>query len=179
MARFSIPVPVPGEDYSAPLFTYLVQYGLSHLTNTYQRTGNPIPSAATLADILTEHLMDAIPEHLDRGDDHDRRAVDRVTLSWLARSAPRAAEYALKRYSPDYLQHASRGGRRSKRPKTTLARTVALFPDLSAHEIAERLGCSDATVYRRRAELRHVAVVEQLGFTTGDWEVDELLLPDR
>jgi hypothetical protein len=154
LSKFSFPTPTVGKSFDRAVYRFMTQFGLHYLVEVFQRSGTPIPGCDELAATLRDRVIAEAPHRVVSGYG-GRLPGHLVSVEWLERSSVTAAEFVLDVYDPGYLVRASAGGRKH-RPRMKRFRSLDLLafsPTLSAQDIADRLGCSLATVYRLRAEL--------------------------
>lgn len=132
-------------DYGSKVMQWMVRSALSYL-HDFRRAEKPFPSAEDLSDWIARLALKNGAEGPLKWDQIFKKADD-------------AAAFALDSWDESEYQaivaQASYRGSLSKRgPSFTLDMLEALPAGLSIAQQAEALGCSTATVKRRRADLR-------------------------
>lgn len=134
--------PQPGgfEDYDSKVASWMIRCGFRYLRESFDLPGLEFPAADDLARWMSAQALLRGGEWAKRIDVEER--------------AQYAAHEALKNWNPEVYVRASRWGSRSRRGPSVTIEDVQAKEGLSIAQAAKELGCSTATVKRRRAEIR-------------------------
>lgn len=153
MSKIFFPEPTEGKAFDRAVYRFMTRCGLRHLI-ACQKAGTLPLSTEALADVIRDRIMLEARSRVVSGYS-GKPPGDRITLEWLERSSLTAAAFALEVFDPGFLAKASAGGKKHRpRIRRTFPFELLPFLDLSAQAAATKLGCSVATIYRLRAEIR-------------------------
>lgn len=136
--------PQPGgfASYESKVASWMIRCGFRYLRETFDRPGLEFPDCATLAEWM-----------IDAGRQRGGEWFYKIDMEDRARYA---SHEVLRMYDPEAMVYvrAAKGGTKSRRGPSVTIDAVRDTTSLSIAQAAQTLGCSTATVKRRRAEIR-------------------------
>lgn len=150
-------------SYARSLRTYFVRWGF-RIMNDAQRFGAELPTEVELESLFYErgHARAVIHSDYDHEGGGRRIGISVEGLEIIAASAARAVvDEWRSNYTQVQRRRGAAGGRASRRGPSVTVEDVLMAEAsssrrLSHAEVATLLGCSTATVERRRRDLRHL-----------------------